>query len=92
MIDHAHNTVLTYNNFKFSENKRGERIDETKQFKFITFVFMFEFHDRSAVFLLRFMWNFQEYSLSSEMIVSSVINDAVDEKIITLNSLYISID
>ena len=55
VINHAYNTVLTYNNFKFSKNKRNERIDETKRFKFIIFVFMFKFHDRNAVFLLRFM-------------------------------------
>ena len=30
VINHAHNTVLTYNNFKFSENKKDERIDETR--------------------------------------------------------------
>ena len=45
IIDHAHNIVLTYDNFEFSKNKRGERIDETRRFKFITFVFMFEPHD-----------------------------------------------
>ena len=51
VIDHAHSTVLIYDNFKFSENRRNERIDETRRFKFITFVFMFEFHDRNVIFL-----------------------------------------
>ena len=92
VIGHAHSIVLTYDNFEFSENRRGEQIDETRRFKFITFAFMFELHDRNAVFLFWFMWNFQEYFLSSKMIVSSVINDAVDKKVIILSSLYISID
>ena len=91
MIDHAHNIVLTYDNLEFSKDRRNEQIDEIRRFKFITSAFMFEPHDQSAVFLFRFMWNSQKYSLSLKMIVSFVINDAIDEKITTLNSLYISI-
>ena len=92
VINHAHNIVLTYNNFEFSKNKKDKRIDEIKRFKFITFAFMFEFHNWNAVFLLRFMWNFQKYFLISKMIVSFVINNVLNKKIIILNSLYISID
>ena len=55
MINHVHNIILTYDNFEFLENKKNERIDETKRFKFITFAFMFESHDRNAVFLFQFM-------------------------------------
>ena len=55
VINHAHSIVLTYDNFEFLKDKRNERIDEIRRFKFITSAFMFEFHDRNAVFLLQFM-------------------------------------
>ena len=91
VVGHAHSTVLTYDNLEFPEGRRGERIGETRRFRSITSALMFEPHDRGAVSLLRSMWNPQEYPLSPEMIVSSAINDAVDEKVTTLGSLYISI-
>ena len=81
LIERLSTTILAYDNLKYAKDRRDERIDEMRIFKFIIIALMFETRDLDVVFLNRNMWASYLHSLFVVFVARSFYDKTLDNQI-----------
>ena len=81
VIEQASSIILTYDNFEFIEGRREERIDNNREFRFITTALMLKGRRFIDEGLTQKMWKLLFVLLSAEQIAYNLRPREIDDNV-----------